>query len=523
MSPINQHIVILGGGTAGWLTANIIAAEFDPAAGIRVTLVESPTTPTIGVGEGTWPSMRSTLMKIGISESTFIEKCSATLKQGTRFERWQTPDDSGDVYYHPFTLPHGFQDLNLAEFWSAGLLGSESFAESVTPQVAACEAGKAPKQIQVPEYAFTLNYGYHLDAGKFAELLRENATQRLGVKHLLADMTGVRTTDTGGIESLETSEGVVSGELFIDCSGFASLLLGGHYGIPVNSQRGVLFNDSALAVQVPYSDASDSIATTTHATAHHAGWFWDIGLQHRRGVGAVFSARHTDRESVEAALDQYLRDTGHATGLENSEPRLITFDPGYRQQFWHRNCVAIGLSAGFIEPLEASALVLVELGARRLAEQLPTLSANMTTAANDFNREFNERWQQIIEFLKLHYVLSERDDTAYWRGHRDPESIPPRLQQKLEEWRYRCPWHQDERRVDEMFPAASYQYVLYGMGFRSEVRPSLYRGASSRQQKAQELNAEVRRSSHQYLQHLPPHRNLLEQVNSQGFATRAGA
>ena len=167
MSQTEQHIIILGGGTAGWLTANILAAEFDPQAGIKITLIESPTMPTIGVGEGTWPSMRSTLLKIGISEQAFIQSCSATLKQGTYFKGWASSE--GDEYYHPFTLPHGFADLNLAEYWNAGLLGDSCFAESVTPQFTACESGLAPKQIQVPEYAYTLNYGYHLDAGKFAE------------------------------------------------------------------------------------------------------------------------------------------------------------------------------------------------------------------------------------------------------------------------------------------------------------------------------------------------------------------
>ena len=331
MSLIKQNIVILGGGTAGWLTANILAAEFDPHSGIKVTLVESPTTPTIGVGEGTWPSMRSTLLKIGISEKAFIQSCSATLKQGTYFKGWASGES--DEYYHPFTLPHGFADLNLAEYWNAGMLGEGCFAESVTPQFAACEAGLAPKQIQVPEYAYTLNYGYHLDAGKFAELLRTNAVDHLGVTHVIADVNAVRDDIDGNSEALETTTGELSGELFVDCSGFRSLLLGDHYEVPLSSQRDILFNDRALAAQVPYNDPFDSIATTTRATAHHAGWFWDIGLQHRRGVGAVFSSQHTDLTRMEQALDQYLRDTGYSAGLSDTEARLIEFEPGYRLHF----------------------------------------------------------------------------------------------------------------------------------------------------------------------------------------------
>ena len=521
MSQTEQHIVILGGGTAGWLTANILAAEFDPQAGIKITLVESPTTPTIGVGEGTWPSMRSTLLKIGISENAFIQSCSATLKQGTYFKGWASSE--GDEYYHPFTLPHGFADLNLAEYWNAGLFGDSCFAESVTPQFAACEAGLAPKQIQVPEYAYTLNYGYHLDAGKFAELLRANAVERLGVTHLLADVKAVQNGCNGDIEALKTTAGELRGDLFVDCSGFRSLLLGEHFKVPLSSQRNILFNDRALAVQVPYNHPGDSIPTTTRATAHHAGWLWDIGLQHRRGVGAVFSSQHTDRAKMEQVLDQYLRDTGCPAGLDAAAARLIEFEPGYRQAFWHHNCVAIGLSAGFIEPLEASALVLVELSARRLAERLPLAQGQMQATASEFNREFRDRWEQIIEFLKLHYVLSGRDDSEYWIDHRSAASRPADLQQKLLDWQHRCPWHQDERRVDEMFPAASYQYVLYGMGFSTAVQPHIYRDASARVQRAQTLRSEVRQQSEQFATHLPQHRQLLEQASQQGFARRPGA
>lgn len=518
MSQTTQHIVIVGGGSSGWLTANIIAAEFDPDAGIEVTLVESPSTPTVGVGEGTWPSMRSTLLKIGITETEFIETCSATLKQGTRFEGWRS--DNTEAYYHPFTLPHGYADVNLAEYWNAGILGESSFAASVTPQYATCEAGLAPKQIQVPEYAYTLNYGYHLDAAKFAELLRKNAVDRLGVRHIQADVSAVSSSAEGDITALTTNAGSIKGDLFLDCSGFSSLLIGAHFGIPLSSQGNVLFNDSALAVQVPYCDAKEKIATTTLATAHQAGWFWDIGLQHRRGVGAVFSSRHTDRERMENALDDYLRASGYQSGLAGHSARLIEFEPGYRQQFWHRNCVAVGLSAGFIEPLEASALVLVELSARRVAERLPIIKTNMRAVADEFNREFTDRWGQIIEFLKLHYVLSDRTDSAYWIDHRRTASIPATLQEKLDDWRYRCPWHQDERRVDEMFPTASYQYVLYGMGFNSEVDPSVYRDALIRAQRARDLHEEVHRQSERFSAHLPKHRLLLEQVSAQGFSQR---
>ena len=188
--------------------------------------------------------------------------------------------------------------------------------------------------------------------------------------------------------------------MFIDCSGFRSVLLGEHYGVPFVSQKHILFNDSALAVQVPY-EPSTEIATTTKSTAHHAGWIWDIGLQHRRGVGAVFSSDHASADTIEPSLDAYLRETGHPSGLSELEPRLIQFDPGYRKSFWHKNCVAVGLSAGFIEPLEASALVLVELSARSIAQQFPRTRQQMDTVAQRFNTEFLQRWEQILSLIHI--------------------------------------------------------------------------------------------------------------------------
>ena len=200
-----KNIVIVGGGSAGWLVASILAARFKPSdLGIRVTLVESPNVPSVGVGEGTWPSMRTTLKNIGISESEFIRECDASLKQGTWFKDWV---DVGDTpYYHPFSLPEGFDSVNLAEHWLAGAAGDISFAEAVTPQFSVCENGRAPKQIGIPNYAYTVNYGYHLDAGKFAGLLTRNATQQLDVKHIAADVTGVLADDEGYITAVQTAQ-----------------------------------------------------------------------------------------------------------------------------------------------------------------------------------------------------------------------------------------------------------------------------------------------------------------------------
>lgn len=517
MNNKTYKVVIVGGGTAGWLTAALLAAEFSHQhSPVEVTLVESANTPPIGVGEGTWPSMRSTLKKIGLSESLFLRRCNATLKQGTHFFDWAT--GKGDEYYHPFSLPVGYTDVNLAEHWLAGELGDQPFAAAVTPQYAVCQSGKAPKQLAVPEYAYVLNYGYHLDAGEFALLLAEHTKANFRIHHIIDDVLMVNLDGQGSIASVTTAKnGDIEGYLFIDCTGLRGLLINDALNIPIEPQDHILFNDRALALQVPYDAPNTPIAPATRSTAREAGWIWDIGLEHRRGVGYVHASRYTDTDRACAVLLDYVKGTQPDIEVSQLSPREIKYQPGYRRVFWHRNCVAIGLSAGFIEPLEASALVLVELSARAIADNFPSNGAEMAIVSERFNREFRERWQQIIDFLKLHYVLSQRTDSDYWLDNRAQPSIPRSLQDNLTLWQSRPPWHIDEERRAEMFPSASYQYVLYGMGHKSTVNPLGRRSAGDSRTRDLALQ-QLRSDTQKYLQHLPNHRDLIAQIGSHDFA-----
>src|SRR6185437_4081027 len=222
-----QSIVIVGGGTAGWLTAGIIAARHQGRmkTGFSVTLVESPTVPIIGVGEGTWPTLRSSLQKMGVSETEFFRHCNVAFKQGAKFARWTTGTDD-DAYYHPLMLPQGFTQVNLVPHWLCNEQG-RSFCETVCPQGQLCDEGLAPKAITTPEYQAVANYAYHLDAGKFAAFLQQHCTQKLGVRHVLADVTQANQTEQGDIRSLVTPQaGEIAGDLYVDCTGNAALLLG---------------------------------------------------------------------------------------------------------------------------------------------------------------------------------------------------------------------------------------------------------------------------------------------------------
>ncbi len=510
-----KRIVIVGGGTAGWLTAGIIAAEHsaDGNSDVEVCLVESPDVKPVGVGEGTWPTMRGTLEKIGVTETDFIRQCDASFKQGAKFAKWVTGKED-DFYYHPLVLPQGYADINLAPFWQPQS-DKVTFTNAVSFQGHLCDHGLAPKQNTTPEYAHIANYAYHLDAGKFAVFLQNHCTKKLGVKHILDHVVSINNNESGDIKSLSCkNQEDIEGDLFVDCSGFSSLLLGKHYQVPFISKKHILFNDSALAVHVPYESEQSPIASHTISTGQSAGWIWDIGLPSRRGVGHVYSSRHISDEQAADELREYIRESV-GDKADQLEFRKIPIEPGHRQKFWHKNCVAVGLSAGFLEPLEASALVLVELSAAMISEQLPANRQVMDIVAKRFNDKFLYRWDRIIDFLKLHYILTKRTDTEYWRDNCDPESIPTELQDLLTLWKYQSPYHQDFTQVDEVFPSASYQYVLYGMGFKTEQPLSAKQ--KSMIDTAMENFQKNAKLSHKLLSVLPSNRDLINKIKEFGL------
>ena len=416
--------------------------------------------------------MRDTLRQIGLSEVDFLRSCDVSFKQGSQFINWQRGE--GESYYHPFVPPGGYGSINLAAHWLQRR-GDSNFADSVCPQGKICDLGLAPKTPQTPEYAFGLNYGYHLNAGKFVELLQRHCVETLGVEHQLGHVDQVLSAENGDIAALSLKNGdEIYADLFVDCTGFAALLIGKHYNVPFVSQRGCLFNDTALAVQANHASEDTPIASCTKSTAQSSGWVWDIALPTRRGIGHVFSSQHVSLEKAEDELQRYL-DADPALAKDQPSPRKITFQPGHRETFWYKNCVAVGVSAGFVEPLEASALVLIEKSAEFISNNLPQDRPAMTVVAKRFNEIIGKYWVDIIDFLKLHYVLSERTDSDYWREHSESGTIPESLQDSLDLWRSHVPWVSDSNNRVELFSAASIQYVLYGMGFVTDVNSSRYR------------------------------------------------
>lgn len=508
-----KKIIIVGGGTAGWLTAGIIAAEHNANSinGVQVTLIESKNIPTIGVGEGTWPTMRETLNSLGIQESEFIACCDASFKQGSQFVSWYDGNPK-ECYYHPFIAPHGLGLSNQVDYWQ-NIHPKTPFAHALSCQPHLCDNQKAPKQFQTPEFAGVANYGYHLDAGKFATLLSQHCTKKLGVNHIRDDVTSIIGEITSNIQAIETKEnGQLSADLFVDCSGLHALLIEKHYKIPLNNQNNILFNNSAVAVQVPYLCPESPINSHTISTAHDNGWIWDIGLPTRRGIGCVYASDYLSENDAEQELKGYLSHSIPINEINKLPYRHIKFTPGYREKFWYKNCVAVGMAAGFIEPLEASALALVELSAKMIAKELPANLSIMPITAKRFNLRFNYRWRRIVEFLKLHYVLSKRS-SPYWKNNRDISSIPESLQELLTLWEFQPPSFNDFTEIEEIFPAASYQYILYGMKFHTQARKT-----SSRYNNhlvAEKHFMENKQLTKKYLAGLPSNRELIAYLTAQ--------
>jgi len=510
-----REIVVVGGGSAGWIAAARIAARNAKGgdAGIAVTLVESPTQPTVGVGEGTWPTMRNTLAKIGVTETEFIRSADAVFKQGARFVGW-THGTADDAYYHPLNPPVGATELNLSPHWvtSQETPGcSESFAEAVDFQGALCNRGLAPKLITHPEYTGLANYAYHLDANKFASLLKDHAVNKLGVRHIVADVIGVEQMESGDILCLKLSNRQnLPGDLFVDCSGFKAILIGGVYQVPLRECRNILLADRAVAMQVPYPTPDTPIVCHTLATAQDAGWIWDIGLWTRRGVGYVYSSAHTTDQDAEACLRRYV-----GPAARDLNARRIDLNAGHRQVFWKNNCVAVGLSAGFLEPLEASALMLIEISMDSIADRLPRTRGAMEVLAKQFNETFDHHWGRVIEFLKLHYVLTQRTDTEFWRDNVNRASVPDSLLERLDLWRFHPPSAPDFPFAREVFSWPSYQYILHGMHY--PTRYSELPTTTAERSAAERLLARAAALRSDALRRLPDHRGLLGKIREHGL------
>lgn len=506
---INKHLIIVGGGTAGWLTAAYLARTLATVApgGVRITLIESRDLGTTGVGEGSFPGIQRILHRLELDERTFLRASHATFKQGIYFAGWQfNPGHNGrNDYFHPLQSAHiRTGGLDLLPYWLLGAARGLQLDEAATLQLRVAKAARAPKRITDPDYEGLLNYAYHFDPVSFSGMLRTRATQ-FGVQHITDVVTAVELDPTGAIVRLTTREhGDFTGDLYIDCSGFRAELIGGTLGVALKSCRSTLFCDRAVTIQVPDTRPDAPIASYTLATAQESGWTWDIGLDSRRGVGYVYSSGHSEDERAERVLREHI-----GPQADSLDVRAFRFQVGYRETQWLKNCVAIGPAAGFCEPLEATGILFIEVAATLLTRLFPW-NGELEVAARQFNRIMSSRYRRVQDFLKLHYCLTRRTDTAFWRDNTRSESIPETLQDLLDRWHFRPPESLDFDPNVDSFSESSWQSVLYGMGFQTDL--SAQSAVYSSYEQARKEFAAIERASIRAVSLLPSHRDLLTQL-----------
>lgn len=515
-----KRLVIVGGGMAGWLAGAYLARKLAASApgGVRITLVDSGDIPVLAVEEGASPSLQRILESIGADEASFLRASHATFKQGIHFAGWRhEPGHSGrNHYFHPFGSAQTRGDLDLLPYWLLGSAGEGvELDEAMTLQKAVADALRGPKRIVDDDFTGAFDYSYHFDATAFAQFLARHAT-RLGVEHVHARVETVNVDARGFITSLTTRErGEIQGDIFVDCTGPRARLIGEALHAPFRSVRRWLFCDRAVAIQVPYDRPDHPIASYTISTAQEAGWTWDIGLADRRGVGYVYSSDHID----DARAEEILR--GHEGRAAADLPlRTVRFEPGYRETPWINNCVAIGPSAALFEPLDATGIVLIEAAARLLATLFPW-DGRVDTAARQFNRAMTARHEQVLDFLKLHYGLSERRDSAFWRDNIAPDGLTTSLEDMFDRWRARPPEELDFDSNTAIFHPDSWKYVMYGMGFRTDL--SAKAPAFRYHDDARQEFARIRAQAAQAAAFLPSHRDLIEDIYQGGYRSPARA
>lgn len=487
-----RRVVILGGGSAGWMTAAALANA--TRGGCRIELIESAAIGTVGVGEATIPPIRHFNRQLGLDENAFLAAARGTFKLGIAFIDWSRP---GHRYFHPFgRIGDDFDAVSLHQYWlRERARGSTVPLEDHAMAWVLARSGRFGQPLADPAMVLSsFDYAYHFDAALYGHYLRDYAQQR-GVRRIDGKVLDVELRgEDGFIAALRLEGGErVAGDLFIDCSGFRAMLIGSALEVAYESWRHWLPCDRALAVGCALGE---DLPPYTCATARPAGWQWRIPLQHRMGNGHVYSSEHMSDDEAAAIL------LANLSGAPLGEPRPLRFTAGVRRQLWSRNCVAIGLAAGFLEPLESTSIHLVQSAITRLLAMFPDRDCD-PILAQEFNRASRFEYERIRDFLILHYHAQQRQEPL-WRDAR-AMPVPESLQLKLDHFRGCGRILFDPA---ELFQKNNWLAVLIGQ----EVWPQRYhplvdlRGRAD----AAKILADMRRAMEQAALTLPSHRQYLE-------------
>ena len=442
-----RRVVIAGGGTAGWMVAAALSKTLGKV--LDITLIESDDIGTVGVGEATIPTLLNFHSLLDINEQEFMAATQATFKLGISFENWRNCKED---YIHSFGMTGidhwtaGFQ-----HFWRKGR--ERGLAGAYGDYCLELKASQESRFAHLPQNG--MNYAYHMDASRYARYLR-TFSEPFGVQRIEGKIAKVHTdAASGDITGLQLDSGaLIEGDLFIDCTGFRALLLGETMKQEYEDWSHWLFCDSAIAVQ---TESTGPAIPLTRSIAHEAGWQWRIPLQHRVGNGIVFSSRYTDDDRARATL------LGNIQGQVLTDPRVIRFRPGQRRNTWSGNCVGIGLASGFLEPIESTSIHLIQRAIVRLLQMFPADGIRQSDV-DEYNFQTSTEIRHIRDFIILHYHVTNRRDSAFWRDAANME-IPASLRHRIDLFRetgrvFRIP--------NELFAENSWIQVMLGQGVMPE-------------------------------------------------------
>jgi len=471
-----QNIVIVGGGTAGWMTAAYLSKAL--SKNVNITLVESSNITTIGVGEATFSTIKVFFDFLGLQESDWMPKCNATYKMAIKFVNWNA---QGRHFYHPFQRYDAVDGFDMSEWWLKMKKDKEAFDYSCFLIPMLCDNQKSPRYLNgkvfddkvqhifSQEQGFKKNvlanlkvqypYAYHFDANLLARFLKDYAMQR-GVKQIVDDVVEVELKEDGSIDRIHTKKDFrIGGDLFIDCTGFRGLLINKALGEPFISFSESLLCDSAIAMQVPTDIKKDGINPYTTATALSSGWAWNIPLYGRVGTGYVYSSAFISKEEAEQEFRQHLGESAN-----NCKALHIKMRIGRNRNSWVKNCVAIGLSSGFVEPLESTGIFFIQHGIEEIIGHFPDKSFN-----EDMIRSYNKAIANCIDgvrdFLTLHYYANDRVDTPFWKANKQDIVVSEELRERLKLWKIRLPNNKSINQNYHGFESYSYSVMLLGLNY----------------------------------------------------------
>jgi hypothetical protein len=513
-----MRIVIVGGGSAGWMTASYLRKTLTNVGDI--SLIESSNIPTIGVGEATFSTLKLFFDHLGLVEDEWMPPCNGTYKLAIRFQNWTKRPGH---FYHPFQRYEVVDGFNLGEWWLKHLRGDQPFDIACFTIPSMCENKKSPRffdgtvfddrvsayfgadrppNTEIANHTVQYPYGYHFDAALLARFLRKFAMDR-GVNQIVDDVADVKLREDGSISHLVTkAHGNVEADLYVDCTGFRGLLISQALKEPFISFNAMLPNDSAVAIQVPTDPPVEGIAPYTTATALSSGWAWTIPLYNRNGCGYVYSGSHLGKDDAEAEFREFLGPRAQGCPANHIKMRI-----GRHRNSWVKNCVAIGLSSGFVEPLESTGLFFIQHGLEELANHIPSHPEKSDGHRLSYNRLINDAIDGICEFLSVHYRASERTDTPYWRDTKHLK-VSDALEERLKVWRSRLPAARNIYQPYHGFEAYSYSCILLGMNYQPETYNPLL--DSRDQARAQAVFRSVKQKAAHLVRSLPSQYDYLQ-------------